>query len=116
MRLALCPVPELGVCLLALHVPKNGQTNFFFKENGSHTHTVFTVELELGNLTCKLRVCILVPVLRSRAHLALAVFKMMMSFICSCRNKIGAELHVYLEEGAYHKRLFTGPSINDMKK
>jgi len=21
----------------------------------------------------------------------------MMSFICSCRNKIGAELHVYLE-------------------
>jgi hypothetical protein len=29
---------------------------------------------------------------------------MMMSFICSCRNKkIGAELHIYLEEGTYHK-------------
>ena len=33
----------------------------------------------------------------------------MMSFICSCRNKkIGAKLHIYLEEGTYHKRLFTG--------
>jgi hypothetical protein len=32
-----------------------------------------------------------------------------MSFICSCRNKkIGAELHIYLEEGTYHKRLFRG--------
>jgi hypothetical protein len=41
---------------------------------------------------------------------------MMMSFICSCRNKIGAELHIYLEEGTYHKRLFRGPSTNDMKK
>ena len=29
---------------------------------------------------------------------------MMMSFICSCRNKIGAELHIYLKEGTYHKR------------
>ena len=36
--------------------------------------------------------------------------QMMMSFICSCRNKIGAELHIYLEEGTYHKRLFGGPS------
>jgi len=41
---------------------------------------------------------------------------MMMSFICSCRNKIGAELHIHLEEGTYHKRLFRGPSTNDMKK
>jgi hypothetical protein len=41
---------------------------------------------------------------------------MMMSFICSCRNKIGAELHIYLEEGTYHMRLFRGPSTNDMKK
>jgi hypothetical protein len=24
---------------------------------------------------------------------------MMMSFVCSCRNKIGAELHIHLEEG-----------------
>jgi hypothetical protein len=30
---------------------------------------------------------------------------MMMSFICSCRNKkIGAELHIYLEEGTYHNQ------------
>jgi hypothetical protein len=28
----------------------------------------------------------------------------------SCRNKLGAELHIYLEEGTYHKRLFRGPS------
>ncbi len=42
--------------------------------------------------------------------------KMMMSFVCSCRNKIGPELHIYLEEGTYHKRLFRGPSTNDMKK
>jgi len=41
---------------------------------------------------------------------------MMMSFICSCRNKIGAELHLYLEEGTYHKRLFRGSNTNDMKK
>jgi hypothetical protein len=41
---------------------------------------------------------------------------MMMSFICSCRNKIGAEIHVYIEEGTYHKRLFRGPITNDMKK
>jgi hypothetical protein len=45
-----------------------------------------------------------------------APLAMMMSFICSCRNKIGAELHIYLEEGTYHKRLFRGPSTNDMKK
>jgi hypothetical protein len=41
---------------------------------------------------------------------------MMMSFIYSCRNKIGTGLHIYLEEGTYHKRLFRGPSTNDMKK
>jgi hypothetical protein len=34
---------------------------------------------------------------------------MMMFFICCCRNKIGTELHIYLEEGTYHKRLFRGP-------
>ncbi len=32
------------------------------------------------------------------------------------KQKIGAELHVYLEEGTYHKRLFRGPNPNDMKK
>jgi len=47
--------------------------------------------------------------------------------VCSCREKKGAELHIYLEEGTYHKRLyleegtchkrlFRGPSTNDMKK
>jgi hypothetical protein len=41
---------------------------------------------------------------------------LMMSFICSCRNKIEVDLHIYLEEGTYHKRLFRGPSTNDMKK
>jgi len=41
---------------------------------------------------------------------------MMMSFICSRSNKIGAELHIYLEEGMYHKRLFRWTSTNDMKK
>jgi hypothetical protein len=41
---------------------------------------------------------------------------MMMSFICSCRTKVGAELHMSLEEGAYHKRLFGGPITNDTKK
>jgi hypothetical protein len=44
------------------------------------------------------------------------VMMVMMSFIYSCRNKIGAELHIYLEEGTYHKRLFRGSSTNDMKK
>ena len=45
------------------------------------------------------------------------VMVMMMSFICSCRNKKeDLELHIYLEEGTYHKRLFRGPSTNDMKK
>jgi len=32
------------------------------------------------------------------------------------KQKIGAELHVYLEEGTYHKRLFRGANTNDMKK
>jgi hypothetical protein len=31
-------------------------------------------------------------------------------------QKIEAELHIYLEEGTYHKRLFRGPNTNDMKK
>jgi hypothetical protein len=32
------------------------------------------------------------------------------------KQKMGAELHIYLEEGTYHKRLFRGPNTNDMKK
>jgi hypothetical protein len=28
----------------------------------------------------------------------------------------GAELHIYLEEGMYHKRLFRGPITNDIQK
>jgi hypothetical protein len=32
------------------------------------------------------------------------------------KQKIGAELHIYLKEGTYHKRLFRGPNTNDMKK
>jgi hypothetical protein len=32
------------------------------------------------------------------------------------KQKIGADLHIYLEEGTYHKRLFRGPNTNDMKK
>jgi hypothetical protein len=32
------------------------------------------------------------------------------------KQKMGAKLHIYLEEGMYHKRLFRGPSTNDMKK
>jgi hypothetical protein len=32
------------------------------------------------------------------------------------KQKIGAELHIHLEEGTYHKRLFRGPNTNDMKK
>jgi hypothetical protein len=30
------------------------------------------------------------------------------------KQKIGAELHIYLEEGTYHRRLFRGPNTNDM--
>ena len=41
---------------------------------------------------------------------------MLVSLICPYRNKIGAELHIYLEEGTYHKRLFRGTSTNDTKK
>jgi len=29
-------------------------------------------------------------------------------FYFTCRNKIGTELHIYLEEGTYHKRLLCG--------
>ncbi len=32
------------------------------------------------------------------------------------KQKRGAQLHIYLEEGTYHKRLFRGPNTNDMKK
>jgi hypothetical protein len=38
--------------------------------------------------------------------MVMMMMMMMMCFICSCRNKIGAELHMYIEEGTYHKRLF----------
>jgi len=32
------------------------------------------------------------------------------------KQKRGAELHIYLGKGTYHKRLFRGPNTNDMKK
>jgi hypothetical protein len=32
------------------------------------------------------------------------------------KQKRGAELHIPLEEGTYHKRLSRGPNTNDMKK
>ena len=32
------------------------------------------------------------------------------------KQKIGDKVHIYLEEGTYHKRLFRGPNTNDMKK
>jgi hypothetical protein len=32
------------------------------------------------------------------------------------KQKIDTELHINLEEGTYHKRLFRGPNTNDMKK
>jgi hypothetical protein len=28
------------------------------------------------------------------------------------KQKVGAELHIYLEEGTYHKRLFRGPNTS----
>jgi hypothetical protein len=36
-------------------------------------------------------------------------------FLQKQKNR-GAELHINLEEGTYHKRLFRGTSTNDMKK
>ena len=32
------------------------------------------------------------------------------------KQKIGAEIYIYLEEGTYHTRLFRVPSTNDMEK
>jgi len=32
------------------------------------------------------------------------------------KQKRGAELHIYLKEGTYHKRLFRGPNTNDMRE
>ncbi len=32
------------------------------------------------------------------------------------KQNLGAKLHIYLKEGTYPKRLFRGPSTNDMKK
>jgi hypothetical protein len=40
----------------------------------------------------------------------------MMFLFVLAEPKIGAELHKYLEEGTYHKRLFRGPSTNGMKE
>jgi hypothetical protein len=40
---------------------------------------------------------------------------MIMSFFGLTETKIEAELHIYLQEGTYHTRLFRGPSTNDMK-
>jgi hypothetical protein len=40
---------------------------------------------------------------------------MMMSFICSCRNKNEPKA-IYPKGTSHHTRLFRGPSTNDMKK
>jgi hypothetical protein len=50
--------------------------------------------------------------------LLLQYLLMMMSlvYLFLQKQKIGAKFHIYLEEGTYHKRLFRGPSTNDMKK
>jgi hypothetical protein len=40
---------------------------------------------------------------------------MMMSFICSCRNK-NERKAIYTKATSHHTRLFRGPSTNDMKK
>jgi hypothetical protein len=40
---------------------------------------------------------------------------MMMSFICSCRNK-NQPTAIYPKDTSHHTRLFTGPSANDVKK
>jgi hypothetical protein len=40
---------------------------------------------------------------------------MMMSFICSCRNKNQPKT-IYPKGTSHHTRLFRGPSTNDMKK
>ena len=40
---------------------------------------------------------------------------MMMSFICSCRNKNQPKA-IYPKGTSHHTRLFRGPSTNDMKK
>ena len=45
----------------------------------------------------------------------LRVVSMMMSFICSCKNKKGKPSSMYFQEGKDHKRLIRGPSTNDMK-
>ncbi len=43
-------------------------------------------------------------------------FVMMIMSLFVQKQKIGAELHIYLPQGTYHKRLFRGPNTNDMKK
>jgi hypothetical protein len=54
-----------------------------------------------------------------KSLMIMMMMMMMMSFICCYRNKIGAELHLNLEEGTYYKRLFRGTrgtSTNHVKK
>jgi hypothetical protein len=41
--------------------------------------------------------------------------QMMMSFICSCRNKNQPKV-IYPKGTSHHMRLFRGPITNDMKK
>jgi hypothetical protein len=60
--------------------------------------------------------CVILELLEHRPPVSHIVVGSEASFICSCRKKIGAELHVYLEEGTYHKRLFRGLNTDDMKK
>jgi hypothetical protein len=74
------------------------------------TANIMTSELPATQeLTCQ-------PILsRHYASMTQDGRQLVMSLICSCRNKIGAELHIFLEEGTYHKRLFRGPRTYDIK-